>query len=215
MKWLIISLALYLIFRFLKKTFQPPKDLLNLSDLKSEDKTFLEIEMPAETQPSSEVRSGKITSFDLLQMYRNGEIPNKIQLQAIDLSGSVLPKINLKQANLKGANLSQVDLRGADLSGAVLENACLKGAMLKGADLSGANLKGADLSEAIFDKASLYEANLVSTNLTRTSFVETRLIKANLRGAKLYGTSLDKAYLCKTTSPEGKELNKDCSKAGA
>jgi uncharacterized protein YjbI with pentapeptide repeats len=82
--------------------------------------------------------------------------------------------------DLRHAQLQRIQLRGADLSGADLS-----GADLSGADLSGADLSGADLSGALLERV-----NLAATNLS------------GVRGEFSY----QGAFICKTTSPEGKYL---------
>jgi uncharacterized protein YjbI with pentapeptide repeats len=91
------------------------------------------------------------------------------------------PGVDLKGTSLRGSQLRGIDLSGADLSGADLS-----GADLSGADLSGADLSGADLSGALLEKANLAAANL---NGVMGEF------------------SYQGAFVCRTTSPEGRHID--------
>lgn len=93
---------------------------------------------------------------------------------AVDLSGALLHRANLRNADLHGA-----DLREADLSGAILYSA-----NLRGADLGEAHLHGADLTVA-----DLSEADLRGAFLPRATLVKTTLAGANLTGCYVYGVS--------------------------
>ena len=95
----------------------------------------------------------------------------------LDLSGAVLPRVNLSRTNLSGANLETINLSGADLS-----QSNLMGARLKGAILQGANLSNADFSEA-----DLSGANLIDATLDGANFRKTNLRGANLKDAKGVG----------------------------
>jgi uncharacterized protein YjbI with pentapeptide repeats len=100
----------------------------------------------------------------------------------LDLSGAVLPRVNLSRTNLSGANLERINLSGADLSNSNLAGARLKKSILNNANLADANLSEADLSDADFSGANLSHARMISANLDRC-----RLDHADLRGADLTG----------------------------
>jgi Pentapeptide repeats (8 copies) len=75
---------------------------------------------------------------------------------------------------------------GVDLKGTSLRGSQLRGIDLSGADLSGADLSGADLSGALLEKANLAAANL---NGVMGEF------------------SYQGAFVCRTTSPEGRHID--------
>jgi len=118
-------------------------------------------------------------------------------LRNINLSGSVLEKIDLRQVILKNANLdniklAKVDLRGADLSNSSLIDANLSFSNLAEANLTQANLLRVNLSQAKLGSAMLQRSELMKTNLS-----EADLSSANLNGANLVLANLRKANLVK------------------
>jgi uncharacterized protein YjbI with pentapeptide repeats len=120
----------------------------------------------------------------------------------INLSGSVLERIDLRQvifknANLNGIQLVKVDLRGADLSNASLVDANLAFSNLTEANLSQANLLRANLFQAKLGSALLLKAELMRANLN-----EADLSSANLKGANLVLANLRKANLVKANLSE-------------
>jgi uncharacterized protein YjbI with pentapeptide repeats len=120
----------------------------------------------------------------------------------IDLSGSLLERIDLRQiifknSNLNGVKIVRVDLRGADLSNASLVDANLAFSNLTEANLSQANLLRANLFQAKLGSALLPKAELMKSNLS-----EADLSSANLKGANLVLTNLRKANLVKANLSE-------------
>jgi len=118
-------------------------------------------------------------------------------LRNINLSGSIVEKIDLRQVILKNANLdniklAKVDLRGADLSNSSLIDANLSFSNLAEANLSQTNLLRVNLFQAKLGSAMLQKAELMKTNLS-----ETDLNAANLNGANLVLANLRKANLVK------------------
>ena len=118
-------------------------------------------------------------------------------LRNINLSGSVLERVDLRQvifknANLNGIKLVKVDLRGADLSNSSLIDANLAFSNLSEANLSQANLLRANLSQAKLGSVILQKAELMKSNLS-----EADLSLANLNGANLVLANLRKANLVK------------------
>lgn len=117
-----------------------------------------------------------------------------------DLTGAVLPAVDLSGVDFTGAVLTGADLTGADLQGAILSGADLTQAALSGVNLSDATLQGsvlprADLRGANLDGAVLRTADLSQAALTETSLVGTDLSKAVLAGADLRGADLQGAVL--------------------
>jgi hypothetical protein len=92
------------------------------------------------------------------------------------------------------------------------------GVRLEGADLSGTNLwhinlSGANLSITNFSGTNLSDADLSGSNLSGANLEDVNFSSADLFGAKgLFKEQLESAYLCKTTLPEGINLdpNRDC-----
>jgi uncharacterized protein YjbI with pentapeptide repeats len=120
----------------------------------------------------------------------------------INLSGSVLERVDLRQvvfknANLNGIKIVKVDLRGADLSNASLVDANLAFSNLTEANLSQANLLRANLSQTKLVSALLSKAELMKSNLS-----EADLNSANLKGANLLLANLRKANLVKANLSE-------------
>lgn len=120
----------------------------------------------------------------------------------INLSGSVLERVDLRQvifknANLNGIKIIKVDLRGADLSNSSLVDANLAFSNLTEANLSQANLLRVNLFQAKLGSAILQRAELMKTNLS-----EADLSSANLKGANLVLTNLRKANLVKANLSE-------------
>jgi uncharacterized protein YjbI with pentapeptide repeats len=143
----------------------------------------------------------------------------------INLSGSVIEKLDLRQVILRNANLdniklTKIDLRGADLSNSSLIEADLSlsnlaeanlsqakllrsnlgqvklgSAILQKADLMKSNLSEADLNAANLSGATLVLANLRKANLTKANLRESNLAAANLSDAILDGADLTAADL--------------------
>jgi uncharacterized protein YjbI with pentapeptide repeats len=120
----------------------------------------------------------------------------------INLSGSVLERVDLRQvifknANLNGIKIVKVDLRSADLSNASLVDANLAFSNLTEANLSQANLLRVNLFQAKLGSALLPKAELMKANLS-----EADLSSANLKGANLVLANLRKANLVKANLSE-------------
>ena len=124
------------------------------------------------------------------------------------LAGVILKSADLRGAHLEGANLKCANLEGANLEGANLSNATLRGATLRHTILSVANFTNADLSYANLTDTDLSYTNLYGTNLSYTN------LSINTINKRLTKKQLKNAYLCKTTLPEGIDMdpNRDCSK---
>lgn len=101
------------------------------------------------------------------------------ELRGADLSGRVLPKIDLGTARLRKANLRKANFREAKFRRATFYKA-----NLSGADLRGANLRRADLT-----KANLEGADLRGADLSYAVLVQCALTDARLTGCRVYGAS--------------------------
>ena len=123
----------------------------------------------------------------------------------INLSGSSLERVDLRQvifknANLNGIKITKVDLRGADLSNASLIDANLAFSNLTEANLSQANLLRANLSQsklgsAILQKTELMRANLSEADLSSANLNGANLVLANLRKTNLAQANLRESNL--------------------
>jgi len=125
----------------------------------------------------------------------SGNLLPKMDLSRFNLTGASIPGANLSRANLNGANLTDANLSGAILDFADLSNAILKGANLRGATLSGANLTRADLTGVNLSGATLTGAKLLKTVLKNSNVSAADLTDANATGcdlsnAKIYGANL-------------------------
>jgi len=89
------------------------------------------------------------------------------------------PKI---QPNLSGTILSRLDFRNANFSYTNFENSNLRKSNFSGADLSDAILRGSDLTRAIFKGASLNNADLSEAIALGIDFTNADLSGANLSG---------------------------------
>lgn len=141
-------------------------------------------------------------------------------LNFINLSGSLLPRVRLEGAQLMNASLYETQLQGADfqrarlngarLGFAQLTDASFTGAELIKADFSNANLQGASFSGARsfnadfsdaelqgsnFRHAALYAAVFEGARLQGVDFEFAQLHNAYLKGAQLHGSSFRGAFL--------------------
>ncbi len=201
----IILFAIGSIFWFLKKN-QPVIKTLEAPIISSPTP----INSPVPITPSAP-KLTPITAISLLAKYTEGQRDfryiqltgtqgDRLQgqdLRNINLSGSVLERVDLRQvifknANLNGIKLIKVDLRGADLSNSSLIDANLAFSNLSEANLSQANLLRANLFQAKLGLAILQKAELMKSNLS-----EADLNNANLNGANLVLANLRKANLTK------------------
>jgi uncharacterized protein YjbI with pentapeptide repeats len=103
----------------------------------------------------------------------------------IDVSAALLVITNRPISDIGAVSATSIDLRGSDLHQLTMRNANLDGAILigcsfEGAGLAGTTLKGADLSFANLDGAVLRQADLSGANLLGASLRGTVLSGANL-----------------------------------
>lgn len=95
-------------------------------------------------------------SIDLRMVNLEGvEFARKANFIRADFRGSMLSKVNLREAILIKANLAETDLTGASLVKAKLNSSVLIKANLSKTDLAGASLAGANLASANLDGADL------------------------------------------------------------
>lgn len=137
---------------------------------------------------------GRVQALEFLNASPGANWRRKFPWACAPLQLCLWPPESLAGINLTvpGESKERVYLGGINLKGAILAYANLKGANLSGANLAGANLR---------------EANLAGVRLN-----EANLAGADLSGANLVGANLAGANLCRTTLPEGSNLdpNRDC-----
>lgn len=131
---------------------------------------------------------GKAAGIDFSGNYFETEI----NLKGSDLSGVILKDAKLPNACLEEANLSLSNLEGTELWGANLQGANLAWANVKHAYLVAANLNKAYLVDANLEKAILREAFLKEANLFEVNLEEADLHQANLEKAILVSTNLNR-----------------------
>ncbi len=100
----------------------------------------------------------------------------KLELDKVDLAGSLLPEVILDGSRLRDADLSRADLLRASL---------------KTTDLRGASLHGAQMEEIValkakIDDANFYEANLQSASMEQVHAHDANFAKADLSDSYLY-----------------------------
>ena len=120
----------------------------------------------------------------------------------INLSGSVLERVDLRQVIFKNANLNAIKIVKVDLRGADLSNSSLIDANLAFSNFSEANLFQANLLRVNLFQAKLSSAILQKTELMKANLSEADLSSANLKGANLVLTNLRKANLVKANLNE-------------
>jgi len=141
-------------------------------------------------KPPKDIKNlSKLSKTEFQQIIYRG-----IDLTNVDLSGSVLPDCDFKEADMTGANLSNCNLlrahlEGATLRGANLKNTTLIEATMDEARLKGANLAGAVLQDAMAMSTSFLAADLTGANLKGLAAVDSDFRKANLSNALLTGLS--------------------------
>lgn len=87
-------------------------------------------------------------------------------LRNVDLSGAVLPGLDLRDAVLENARFSRADLTGADLTAAQLQGAHLDDATLRDATLVYTDLAGATMAGATLGGATLANAKVLNLDLS-------------------------------------------------
>ncbi|MEO2043183.1 MAG: pentapeptide repeat-containing protein [Nitrospinaceae bacterium] len=167
---------------------------------------------------STDFRSADLSEANLSNTNLSKANLSYARLRGSNLDGANLVKANLRNARLQNASLknsilTQANLNYADLTEANLSHASLGGANFKGATMNKVNLTGADLTGAELSRymrdVNLTGANLAKANLVGVDFSGADLTRANLTGANLTGAKIDKATLCNTITPWGRD-NSGC-----
>jgi len=118
-----------------------------------------------------------------------------LNLDNMDLSGSIFDDANLQLTSLVGANLTGVSFIGSQLSGAILVNATLHAADFNKAIMTNTHLGGADILNCDFSDADLTAEVLSTVSLGGSKFVGAILVGAALDYSDLTGCDLSKANL--------------------
>jgi len=120
-------------------------------------------------------------AIDLSGADLRGTVLSRINLKEADLSCAKLQFSNLAEASMEGANLEQARLQEVNFQGAQLENANLKKCNLMESNLLGANLENADVQSAQFNEDVMFgKTNLKGTNLLDASGLSVMQIQASL-----------------------------------
>jgi hypothetical protein len=98
----------------------------------------------------------------------------------VDLSGTHLPKADLRALRFDSASFAGADLRGANF-----ENASLRSCDFAGAQCAGAYFRNADLRDANLTAADFSDASLRDSQLSGASLLGSNLCNASLIGAKM------------------------------
>ncbi len=116
-------------------------------------------------------------------------------LAGADLRSAKLSRVNLTRANLTEALMHGVRAAEAKLANATISKARLSGANFHNACLSRANLSNALLNNTYLVNADLSYADLSNANLGSANLTSANLNRADLAGAVLFGASLSAANL--------------------
>ncbi|UYH51026.1 pentapeptide repeat-containing protein [Candidatus Kirkpatrickella diaphorinae] len=164
------------LFYFLRKTPDRPRQFVLAEDERSSAYTALENASPHDTT---------LISRNLRRVFLHDADLYGRDLTNADLRGASLCTCRLDYSVLRGANLS-----GADLAGASLVNACLTGA-----DLSYASFVGADLSDADLTGTMSRGADFRDATLTNTRFIGAVCTSARFGGQDLARTDFSGAVM--------------------
>lgn len=129
----------------------------------------------------------------------------ELRFQGVNLAGSDLSRLDLRNINFKfaclhgcrmvGTNLSWCSLERADLSHAQLEGAQLLGVKMLCANLEGANLRGCNFEDPTGSRANMEGVNLKGANLEGSNMAGVNLRVATLKNANLQNCDLRAAVL--------------------
>jgi len=171
----------------------------------SADSACLDTELAGERVASFQVRpvtpKFAVSSTCLRCQLQAANLSNSV-LDHATLDGSVLAISNLAGTSLTGANMNDVDLSGADVNLARLDLAVLSGSYWYGTDLRtassfrqitlnrAAGFAGADLQGIDLSNATLQDIDFNFTNLTKAKFIRADLTGADLVNAQLTGADM-------------------------
>jgi uncharacterized protein YjbI with pentapeptide repeats len=114
--------------------------------------------------------------------------------------------VRLTNVDLSGRDLSNWKLLNSDFSGSNLANATFEQAILDGAVFN-----GADVSSSTFKEASIRGGSFLGATLNKkTRFPKTDLTDVSFLESKAKYVKFDKATLCRTILPDGKQDDWGC-----
>ena len=122
-----------------------------------------------------------LTDVDLADQHAGGVTFESVELRRVDLSGSRLEQLSLRDATLTGCNLANLNARGAGFTRVVVEASRLTGTVLLEATLSDVTFRGCRIDLASF----------AHSRLTRVTFEDCILRQADFLGAFLDSVRLD------------------------
>ena len=154
------------------------------------------------SKPSSEIQSILTLLFVRAYPVFHG-LPIDLQgswLRGVDLREARLHKADLKGADLSSSNLCDARLERATLTETILkearlERACLQEADFTLAEMQGCNLSHARLQGATFLGASLAITRFVCAQLQGADLCDAEMCGATLSHAKMQGARLSRTYL--------------------
>lgn len=126
-------------------------------------------------------------------------------LDGLDLSGFVLPALQLDRCSVLDTNLSGADLTGAQAGMANLSRTSLRGATMAEAYLDYAHLRGVDLRDVDLRNASVSRTDLRDADLRGADLRGADLSRSDLGGATISAAQLTSAkslYKIEGLSPE-------------
>ncbi|KAK6632834.1 hypothetical protein RUM43_012573 [Polyplax serrata] len=146
-----------------------------------------------------------LTRRDVINALITTSFTSDLRFQGVNLAGSDLSRLDLRNINFKyaclhgcrmvGTNLSFCCLERADLSHAVMESAQLLGAQMLCANLEGANLRGCNFEDPNGARTNMEGVNLKGANLECSNMTGVNLRVATLRNANLQNCDLRAAVL--------------------
>uniref|UniRef100_A0A8D9ANB5 BTB/POZ domain-containing protein KCTD9 n=1 Tax=Cacopsylla melanoneura TaxID=428564 RepID=A0A8D9ANB5_9HEMI len=146
-----------------------------------------------------------LTRRDVINALILTPITSELRFQGVNLAGSDLSRLDLRNINFKyaclhgcrmiGTNLSYCLMERADLSHAQLEGAQFLGVRMLCANLEGANLRGCNFEDPAGIKANMEGVNLKGANLEGSNMAGVNLRVATLKNANLQNCDLRAAVL--------------------
>ncbi|KAL1449704.1 hypothetical protein WDU94_002185 [Cyamophila willieti] len=146
-----------------------------------------------------------LTRRDVINALILTPITAELRFQGVNLAGSDLSRLDLRNINFKyaclhgcrmiGTNLSYCLMERADLSHAQLEGAQFLGVRMLCANLEGANLRGCNFEDPAGIKANMEGVNLKGANLEGSNMAGVNLRVATLKNANLQNCDLRAAVL--------------------
>jgi uncharacterized protein YjbI with pentapeptide repeats len=117
-----------------------------------------------------------------------------LDLEGVNLPGSLFCFVDLSFANLKGCNLHGASfqvgrLNGADLSGSDITKGDLLQTEAIGANFDDCNITGAMMMSGVFIGSTFRRADLSGTVMNGADFTECTFNNINLKGVESYSTT--------------------------